>query len=67
MFVDESGVNRAMARLHARSPKGRRAHGHAPKNWGENESILGALGSRGALAAMHLPGATDGERCFSAS
>ena len=34
IFVDESGVNRAMTRTHARSPRGSRAYGSAPRNWG---------------------------------
>ena len=34
VFVDESGVNLAMTRLYARSHRGTRAHGSAPRNWG---------------------------------
>ena len=60
VFVDESGVNLAMTRLYARSLRGRRAYGSAPRNWGDNVSILSALCLRGPLASMYLPGATDG-------
>ena len=60
VFVDESGVNCAMTRLYARSPKGQRAFGHAPRNWGQNVSIIGALGLQGPLASGYLVGATDG-------
>ena len=60
VFVDESGVNRAMTRTHARSPRGRRAYGSAPRNWGDNVSILGALCLRGTLEPMCVNGATDG-------
>ena len=60
VFVDESGVNLAMTRLYARSRRGTRAFGSAPRNWGENVTILSALGWRGPLASMYLPGATDG-------
>ena len=60
VFVDESGVNRAMTRTHARSRRGTRAFGSAPRNWGDNVTILSALGWRGPLASMYLPGATDG-------
>ena len=60
VFVDESGVNRAMTRLYARSPRGTRAYGHAPRNWGENVTILGALTLRGPLEAMCINGATSG-------
>ena len=58
--MDESGVNRAMTRTHARSPVNTRAFGHAPRNWGRNVSILGALSLRGPLEAMCVSGATDG-------
>ncbi len=61
VFVDESGVNIAMTRRYARAPRGERAVGSVPKNWGGNTSILGALGLLGILAAMILDGATDTE------
>ena len=60
MFIDESGVNRAMTRLYARSLCGTRAFGSAPRNWGANVSILGALSLRGPLEVMCVNGATDG-------
>ncbi len=49
-----------MTRLSARSLRGTRAFGSAPRNWGDNVSILSALGLRGPLASMYLTGATDG-------
>ena len=58
--MDESGVNLAMTRLYARSLCGSRAFGSAPRNWGDNVSILSALSLRGSLASMYLPGATNG-------
>lgn len=60
VFIDESGVNRAMTRLYARSLCGTRAFGSAPRNWGDNVSILGALTLRGTLEPMCINGATDG-------
>ena len=60
VFIDESGVNRAMTRLYARSARNTRAFGSAPRNWGANVSILGALCLRGPLEAMCINGATDG-------
>lgn len=60
IFVDESGVNVAMTRLYARSLRGTRAYGTAPRNWGENVSILSALCLEGPLATMYIRGATDG-------
>ena len=60
VFMDESGVNRAMTRLYARSLRGTRAFGSAPRNWGDNVSILGALCLRGTLEPMCVNGATNG-------
>ena len=60
VFLDESGVNRAMTRLYARRPRGTRAFGSAPRTRGENVSILGALTWPGTLEPMVISGATDG-------
>ena len=49
-----------MTRLYARSPRGTRAFGHAPRNWGENVTILGAVTLRGPWEAMCISGATTG-------
>ena len=61
VFVDESGVNRGMTRLYARSPQGQRAHGSAPRNHGPNVSVLGALSLAGPLTTVHVAGPIDGE------
>ena len=58
--MDESGVNLAMTRLYARSLRGNRAFGSAPRNWGDNVMSLSALSLQGPLASMYLPGATNG-------
>ncbi len=58
--MDESGVNRAMTRAYARSRVNTRAFGSAPRNRGDNVSILGALSPRGPLQPMRINGATDG-------
>lgn len=60
VFVDESGVNGAMTRLYARSPKGKRAFGYASRHWGQHVSIIGGLGLQGPLPSVYLVGATDG-------
>jgi transposase len=59
IFVDESGANLSFCRLWARAPRGLRAHGSAPRNWGDNITILSALSLRGILASMIVPGSTD--------
>lgn len=60
VFVDESGVNRAMTRLSARAPRGKRAFGSAPARRGKNVTLIGALSLEGLVAAMTVELATDG-------
>jgi transposase len=60
-FIDESGVNLAMTRLYGRAPRGERAIGSVPINYGSNLTIIGALGARGVSALMTVDGATDGD------
>jgi transposase len=59
VFVDETGVNIAMARQYGRAPKGARVHTSAPVNTGNNVTVLGALSRDGILAAMTIEGSTD--------
>ena len=61
MFVDEAGVNVAMGRTHARAEGGQRAVGSVPQNWGDNISIISAMGRDGLRATMSVDGAVDGE------
>ena len=60
-FIDESGVNLAMTRLYGRAPRGERAVGSVPINYGSNLTIIGALWARGLSALMTVDGATDGD------
>jgi len=60
-FIDESGLNLALARLYGRAPRGERAVGSVPQNYGANVTLIGALSSRGLEAPMTVAGATDGE------
>jgi transposase len=57
-FVDESGVNTAMARIYGWAPHGKRAVGSAPGKW-ESFSVIAALGLDGVRAPLVLPGAVD--------
>jgi len=61
IFVDETGVNIAMARLYARSPKGQRAYASAPVNPGKHITVLGALSLEGMVEAMTREGSSDGQ------
>src|SRR5947209_5267711 len=61
IFVDESGLNLALTRLYARAPRGVRAVGSVPQNYGQNLTVLAALDRNGMRAALLLAGATDGD------
>lgn len=60
-FIDESGINLALTRLYGRAPRGERAVGSTPINYGQNVTLIGALGSGGLDALLMIEGATDGE------
>lgn len=59
VFLDETGVNIAMARHYARAPQGERAYASKPVNKGKNITVLGALSLDGIQAAMTVEGSTD--------
>jgi hypothetical protein len=60
-FVDESGINLSLTRLYGRAPRGQRAVGSTPINYGEKVSLIAALGSSGLDAPMMIAGAVDGD------
>jgi transposase len=60
-FIDESGINLALTPLYGRAPRGQRATGSAPINYGQNVTLIGALGSSGLDALLMIDGPTDGE------
>jgi transposase len=59
--IDESGINLALTRLYGRAPRGERALGSAPQNYGPNVTMLGALSCTGIEAVMTVEGATDAD------
>jgi transposase len=60
IFLDETAVNTAMTPTHGRAPRGERVVDSAPRNYGEQTSVVGALSlGRGLLAMMTLTGAVD--------
>lgn len=61
IFVDESGLHLALTRRYARAPRGVRAIGSVPQNYGQSLTVLAALDSQGMRAALRVPGATDRE------
>ena len=48
-----------MVRMHARSPRGQRAHGAAPFGGWRRLTVLGALSKEGIVAAMSVEAATS--------
>jgi transposase len=61
VFVDECSTNIALTGLYARAPKGERAYGEAPRNWGKNVTLIASMSAEeGIGAAMSVEGATDG-------
>jgi transposase len=61
IFIDETGTNRGMARRYARAEGEARAHGSAPKNCGENVSLIGSLAADGETTAMNVLGSVDAD------
>ena len=61
VFVDESGVNLALARLYAWAKRGERAYGQAPVNRGPNVTLLAGISLDGVIAPMQVEAATDGD------
>jgi transposase len=60
VFVDECGTNVSLSTLYARSPKGERAYGKAPRNWGKNLTLIASLSLEGlSQRNMVVEGATD--------
>ena len=59
--MDESSTNIALSPIYARAPKGERAYGSAPRNWGQNISLISAIGTEGVKPSMSVEGAVDGK------
>jgi transposase len=59
VFIDECGSNIALARVYARSPKGKRVFGAVPRNRRANMTLLAALSLQGMGEAFILEGSAD--------
>ena len=59
IFIDEAAVNTAMTRHFGRAAPGERVVESVPRNYGEQTSMISALGLRGLIATMTLEGAVD--------
>jgi transposase len=59
IFIEEAAVNTAMTRHFGHAAPGERAVESVPRNYGEQTSMISALGLRGLVATMTLEGAVD--------
>ena len=50
-----------MVPRYARAPRGRRAFGKAPRNWGPNVTLISSITLGGMGASMSIEGSVDGE------
>jgi transposase len=58
-FVDESSTNVALTPRYGRAPKGERARGRAPRNWGKNVTPISSIGLEGMGPSMSIEGPSD--------
>jgi transposase len=61
VFVDEMGTNVSLSPLYAWSPKGERAYGSAPRNWGKNVTLLASITPEGLGECLAVEGPTTRE------
>jgi hypothetical protein len=62
VFVDEMGTNTSLRPLYAWAPKGkRRAFGSAPRNWGNNVTLLVSISREGLGPCLAVEGSTSRE------
>jgi transposase len=59
--VDESSTNVAMVPRYARAPRGERAFGKAPRNWGKNVTLISSISLEGMGPSMSIEGSSDTE------
>jgi transposase len=62
VFVDESSTNIALTPRYGRAPRGERARGKAPSNWGKNVTLISSITLEGGMgASMSIEGSSDSE------
>jgi transposase len=62
VFVDESSTNVAMTPRYGRAPKGQRARGSAPRNWGKNITLICSISLDGGIGpSLSIEGSSDTE------
>ena len=58
-FIDETGMNLALTRRYGRAAPGVRVVASVPHNYGQNISLLAAMGVEGLSAPMTVEGTVD--------
>jgi transposase len=62
VFVDECSTNTALTTRYARAPRGQRARGSAPRNWGKNITLISSITLDGGIGpSLSMEGSSDGE------
>src|SRR5712692_864397 len=59
VFVDETGSHIAMTPLYAYAPRGQRAIGKIPRNYGAIMTLIASISMQGMGEALLLDGAAD--------
>jgi transposase len=62
VWLDETGSNLGYTPTHAYAPRGQRAHASAPRNQGENKTILAALSLDGIGPTLRFDGPMTTDR-----
>lgn len=57
--MDECSTNVALTARYARAPKGERARGSAPRNWGKNVTLISSISLGGVGPSMSIEGSSD--------
>jgi transposase len=61
VFVDESSTNVALTPRYGRAPKGERARGKVPRNWGKNVTLISSITLEGMGASVSIEGSSETE------
>lgn len=59
--MDESSTNVAFIPRYARAPRGERAYGEAPRNWGKNVTLISSISLEGMGSSLSIQGSSDTE------
>ena len=62
VWLDETGSHLGYTRTHARAPRGQRAYASAPRNKGENKTVLAALTLAGIGPTLRFDGPMTTDR-----